>query len=210
MSQRAKTNAGECQLAIQTSHELSSLFADMQNFNRNTGLQRTSIEQVAHFFFLVPSHLLFTFTSNPFLPFTMRVSSAFTTALLLCASGAAAFSPSANNANHRNIEAQSTLMEPPALVDGAVVAPKKTIKPPTLKADVSRPKWVVSSSTKEEAAPATIKAGLGHDEFLAKKKMIEEKRQWEEQKQNEVQSRVSMIRERYAARVAAKNGGLSP
>lgn len=152
----------------------------------------------------------------PFSSFTMKFTSTLaTTALLLCS--ASAFSPSSNNANNNrgHVEAQSTLAAPGFVGTApSSFTPEPKMKSPT----VRRPKWIVSSSTKE-ATPATPKAamqastvvpGIGRDEALAKKKMIAEKRQWTVAKQDEVQNRVSLLRERNAARLAQERGGLSP
>jgi hypothetical protein len=150
--------------------------------------------------------------------FTMRFTSTIaTTALLLCS--ASAFSPSNKNANKNraNVEAQSTLAAPGFVGAAPSFVPEpKMMKSPT----VQRPKWIVSSSgTKKQTPPAAPKAmaattvarpGLGQEEALAKKKLIAEKHQWELAKQQEVQSRVSMLRQRNAARLAQERGGLSP
>jgi hypothetical protein len=149
--------------------------------------------------------------------FTMRFTSTLaTTALLLCS--AAAFSPSNKNANNNraNLEAQSTLAAPGFVGAAPSFVPEPKMKSPT----VQRPKWIVSSSgTKKQTPPAAPKAmaattvarpGLGQEEALAKKKFIAEKHQWEVAKQQEVQSRVSILRERNAARLAQERGGRSP
>jgi hypothetical protein len=143
----------------------------------------------------------FTSLNRPFrLDIEMKVSSS--ALALLFASVAIAFSPTNHNKNHHVIADQSsvhteskddlavrqTLPQPPPSVTWA----------PTLRGDACterRPDWLVSSSSKAAPTP------LSREMLAAKRKMIEEKRQWEARKELEVKSRVAMLRQRNAARL---------
>lgn len=136
----------------------------------------------------------------------MRAS--FTALLLLCAGVEAAFAPSrkATNNDRHVLAAQSTLTR---FSEGGFIIQEQPDSPPspvlsrTLKGNANaarRPERLVSPSTKP--APSTAKVAPSRDMIAAKKKMIEEKRHWEAEKELEVKSRVSMLRERNASRLA--------
>mmetsp|Transcript_7701 Transcript_7701/g.14058 ORF Transcript_7701/g.14058 Transcript_7701/m.14058 type:complete len:305 (+) Transcript_7701:331-1245(+) len=121
---------------------------------------------------------------------------------LLFASVAIAFSPTNHNKNHHVIADQSSVpteSKDDLAVRQALPQPPPSVTwAPTLRGDVCterRPNWLVSSSSKAAPSP------LSREMLAAKRKMIEEKRQWEAQKELEVKSRVAMLRQRNAARL---------